>query len=159
MIKYAFYGDKGEERMEKIIKFYPAFDKRNSDPSKNYGIHGVELRMVLKGDQGAVQFVLYTNWNLPNVTEEFLTRPSKDRIDLECRFLPLPADLGYHSPKPMYEGQSIASESCEYLDGKPCYYDGSGLNAERIYKILLYKGSDGVWEELQNFYNELFENQ
>lgn len=39
--------------MERITKFYPAFDKRSSIPGKNYGIHGVELRMILKGNKGA----------------------------------------------------------------------------------------------------------
>ena len=55
--------------MEKIVKFYPAFDRRK-DPKGNYGIHGVDMRMILKGDKGAVQFVLYTNWHLPHVQEE-----------------------------------------------------------------------------------------
>lgn len=34
---------------ERIVEFTPAFDKRSSDPSKDYGIHGVDMRMVLKG--------------------------------------------------------------------------------------------------------------
>ncbi len=152
--------------MEKLIKFYPAFDKRNPEPHKNYGIHGVDLRMILKGDKGAVQFVLYTNWMLPHVTKELDRRTLKEAregvlndISLWCTYHPQPVDLGYHSPVPMYDGQSIASESCEYLDGKPCYYDGSGLNAERIYEVLLREGSDGVWRELEEFYRELFEKE
>lgn len=158
--------------MEKLTTFLPAFDKRNPDPKKNYGIHGVELRMVLKGELGAVQFVLYTNWQLPNVTEE-----SRSEMTPEKYFLyePRPADLGYHSPKPIYEGQlptgvrdvydenyekKIGTEGtptpCVYLDGKPCHYDGSGLNAKGTYNTLLEKGSDGVWKELEDWYVELF---
>ena len=68
------------------------------------------------------------------------------------------SSLGYHSLTPTYEGQSICTESCEYLDGKPCYYDRSGLNAESIYEVLLNEGSDGVWRELEKYYNELFTN-
>ena len=149
--------------MEKIIKFYPAFDKRNPDPHKNYGIHGVDLRMILKGNKGAVQFVLYTNWMLPHVTKEMDIRILKEArqgtlsdISLQCAYHPQPADLGYHSPVPIYEGQNVCSESCEYLDGKPCYYDGSGLNAESIYEVLLKEGSDGVWRELEDFYKNVF---
>lgn len=143
--------------MERIVKFTPAFDKRNPKPSKNYGIHGVDLIMMLKGDKGVVQFVVYTNWHLPHVQEE-LNRKAKgeDEVYISAILNPMPADLGYHSPIPLYEGQSICSESCEYLDGKPCYYDGSGLNAEKIYKILLEKGSDGVWEELEKYYKDVF---
>jgi hypothetical protein len=145
--------------LEKIVKFYPAFDRRN-DPKGNYGIHGVDMRMVLKGDKGVVQFVLYTNWQLPHVQEELNNKAiGQDSIYISAILNPLPADLGYHSPVPQYEGQSIASESCEYLDGKPCYYDGSGLNAERIYEVLLKEGSDGVWRELEDYYNMIFESE
>jgi len=145
--------------MEKIVKFYPAFDRRK-DPKGNYGIHGVDMRMILKGDKGAVQFVLYTNWHLPHVQEELnLKAIGQDSTYISAILNPLPADLGYHSPVPQYEGQSVASESCEYLDGRPCYYDGSGLNAERIYEALLKEGSDGVWRELEDYYNIIFESE
>jgi len=70
-------------------------------------------------------------------------------------FEPLPADLGYHSPNPMYDGQESMG-ACQYLDGKTCYYDGSGLDAEEIYKVLVEKGSDAVWEELEKYYVETF---
>jgi hypothetical protein len=148
--------------MERITKFIPAFDKRNPDPNKNYGIHGVELVMVLKGELGAVQFVLYTNWNLPHVTEELIEKrlqkalpPSTLSIYDFTLFTPQPADLGYHSLIPKYEEQ-VKRDNCPYLDGKPCYYNGSGLNAQRIYDILLYSGSDGVWKELEEFYEQTF---
>ena len=39
--------------VERITKIYPAWDRRDPNPSKNYGIHGAELRMVLKGELGA----------------------------------------------------------------------------------------------------------
>lgn len=166
--------------MEKITTITPAWDKRDPDPKKNYGIHCCDLRMVLKGELGAVQFVLMTGWNLPHITEEF-----KNKREISNLY-PLPADLGYHSPKPMYEGQTRVGETkydfdnpeeivlgeekvkfpsaslvkedlpvCEYI-GKPCYYDGSGLNAERIYKIMLEEGSDGVWKELESYYTRIF---
>lgn len=145
--------------MERIITFEPAYDKRDPNPRKNYGIHGVNLRFVLKGDKGAVQFVIYTNWMLPHVTQELLHKASgKELISryIEFTFLPMPADRGYHSPVPMYEGQSIVSDSCEYLDGKPCYYDGSGLTAEDIYKRLVAEGDSAVWEELESYYKQTF---
>ena len=142
--------------IERITKIYPAWDRRDPNPSKNYGIHGAELRMVLKGELGATQFVLYTNWHLPHVTEELLHRPYKDELDIKVRFLPLPADVGYHSPTPLYEGQAVCSDHCEYLDGKPCYYDGSGLFAEEVYKKLVEGGSDEVWKILEERYMELF---
>lgn len=137
--------------MERLVEFQPAYDKRNPDPDKNYGIHGMDLRFVLKGKKGATQFVIYTNWYLPHVTQEMLRKPIKDRIDLECRFLPMPADVGYHSPVPMYEGQSKASDDCPYTDGE-CYYDGSGLQAEELFIDFLVGGDKAVWERLEQSY-------
>ena len=139
--------------MEKIIQINPAFDKRNPDPSKNYGIHGVDMRFILKGDKGAVQFVLYTNWHLSHVQEELTNKCNSREY---CFLKPMPADLGYHSLKPIYEGQEPMSDSCEYLDGKPCYYDGSGLSAIKIYDILVKEGDKGLWRELEEFYNDIF---
>ena len=168
--------------MERITQFSPAWDRSDPDPKKNQGIHSVELRMVLKGELGAVQFLLYTGWYLKK-NQEHLKKTLPDRLS---DMYPLPADLGYHSPKPMYEGHEAMGSSsfdwdnkeevgtpdnplqlpllkptgtftpCEYLDGKPCYYDGSGLNAERVYGVLLEKGSDGVWKELEEYYVSTF---
>lgn len=134
---------------QKIIEFNPAYDRRNPDPRKNYGVHGVTLRMVLVGELGATQFVLYTNWQLPHVTKEI--EHGKDAYFL---LKPLPADFGYHSHTKMYEWQQV-NENCEYLKG-PCYYDGSGLEAQRVFEVMLQDGSDGVWRELEKYYQEIF---
>jgi hypothetical protein len=134
--------------MERLVTITAAFDKRHANPSKNYGVHGCELRMVLKGELGATQFVLYTGWMLPHVAEEFKAKKYVNE--------PMPADLGYHSPTPMYEGQEQINDSCEYLDGKPCYYDGSGLNAEPAFGVLLEGGSDALWGFLEEYYIERF---
>jgi hypothetical protein len=136
---------------ERIVQMSPAFDKRSSDPKKNYGIHGVDLRMILKGPLGATQFVLYTGWHLPHVTEELWSKNSLDTLRVVMR--PLPADVGYHWHKPQYDGQEPMK--CEYVEGGQCYYDGSGLQAEKVYEILLNEGSDGVWKELEQRYHEL----
>lgn len=120
---------------EKIVEFNPAFDRR----SEGYGIHCVELRMILKKDNKAVHFLLYTGWYLNESNDIF----------------PMPADLGYHSPVETYEEQKPISGECRYIEG-PCYYDGSVLNAEPIFQALKKKGSDGVWEELEKYYISIF---
>lgn len=143
-----------DEVFERITQFDPAYDKR-----PKYGIHGVTLRMVLKGSKGATQFVLYTNWELPKVQAELDAKiiSSPDMVGIRCTYHPLPADLGYHSPVPRYEGQS--EMDCEYTSTGKCFYDGSGLNAERIYNVLVRNGSEAVWKELEKFYHELFESK
>lgn len=164
--------------MKFFLEIQPAFDKRDPDPKKNYGIHGVNLRWVLNGKLGAVQFLLYTNWQLPHVQREFAT----DAKISKYLIAPLPADLGYHSLIPQYSGQQpmgstlidftdmeeVGEEGntvkmpkmkptdsytpCQYLNGEPCFYDGSGLNAERVFGILCEKGEEGLKAELQDSY-------
>lgn len=139
-------------KFKKKISIRPAYDKRNSDPNKNYGIHGSDLLFTLIGDKGAVTFLLYTNWHLPHVVDEFERRPDH----IICR--PLPADIGYHSPYAMYEGQEPREKVCEYI-GVPCYTDGSASYADEFYKELVEKGSKGLWRKMKKYYESRFENK
>jgi hypothetical protein len=131
----------------------PAFDKRSADPKKNYGIHGVEMRMVLKGPLGATQFLLFTNWQLPHITKEHMARWAGDPSMSKTLFLPMPADKGYHWSTPRYEDQKPMT--CDLLPGGQCYYDGSSLNAEQTFDRLLREGDEGVWKDLEEYYHYL----
>lgn len=160
--------------MKKIVEFNAGFDKRDVNPAKNFGIHGLEIRFVLKNYKGAVQFLLFTNWLPANVSpdlkwfEGILPTEVKDPIGpmfvtlLINPFMPafllkpMPADLGYHSPKPLYDDQGQMTDKCKFLNGKPCYYDGSGLNAMKIFNILLNEGEEGVWKELLIYHESIF---
>lgn len=138
---------------EKLIQFLPGFDKRHPDPTKNYGIKGMEIKFVLKGEKGATQFVIYTDWYPTEVQKEYFYK-GLDRKYFSVR--PMGADIGYHSPIPMFEDQKPIIESCEYIDGKPCYYDGSGLAAEKLVPLFLEMGVDVVWNKLEEDYEYYF---
>lgn len=146
--------------MERLIEMSPAWDRRDPDPRKDYGIHGVDMRFVLKGEKGATQFLLYTGWILPETigVSDIMNYPDQLKRHYEGRgYSPLmPADLGYHSLTPMYESQS--SYDCEYVEGGKCYYDGSSLNAYGVFESLLREGSEGVWRELEDYYTSLWES-
>lgn len=209
------------QNLKRIIEVSEAFDKRHRDPKKNFGIHGAGIRMVLKGEKGAVQFLVFSQRHLPHVQEETIERISSEmHLDENClkeirrysgefpkgkeiesliqwqKFLssydfgfndvllkPMPADLGCHSPQPMYEGHepmrhvyknpkfNIGPDGepnvtpgvygdpliCPYLDeDSVCYYSGSGLNAEPVYDILIEKGEEATWEYLTSFYKKNF---
>lgn len=140
----------------RVVEWTPAFDRRHPDPSKNYGIHGVTLRFVLADDEGAVQFVLFTGWQLPHVEAEFETRPCSRLFGkCSCSTLhkPMAADLGYHSKVPHYEGQRSMTGECEWTGGT-CFYDGSGLNAEPVFARFVTEGEAALWEELESFYDD-----
>ena len=139
--------------LERIIKFRPAFDRRHPDPNKNYGVHGVEMKWVLKGAKGAVQFVVFTNWHLPHVTEMLDARLDRTYPHLSCH--PQPSDLGYHSPVPMYADQEPVDSSCEWTGGV-CYYDGSTTNAESVFETLVREGDEACWAVIEKYYQETF---
>jgi len=136
--------------MKKWIEFTAAYDKRSANPKKNYGIHGVDVTFYLKGRKGVVQFQIFTNWYLPHVQEELDAKNFDHKM---CH--PMPADLGYHSKTKRYPKQTVSFDDCRLTGGK-CYYDGSGLNAKPVYEVLLKEGSDGVWRELEKYYEQVF---
>jgi len=150
---------------EKIVEFIPAYDKTNPDPSKNYGIGSVNIRFVFKGDKGAVQFVIGTNWHLPHIQRQFFDKPFP-----YFQLQPMAYDLGYHSDKPIRDYQSdvprkdengedeftTPSRECPYTKSGRCFYDGSTLNAEPIVEVLLSEGHEGVWRELEKYYKDIF---
>ena len=144
--------------MPRRIEFTPAYDKRDPDPQKNYGIHGVEIRWLLEGPRGVIQFVIYTNWHLPEVQLELDLRSlGADLLTLQCSYHPQPADIGYHSYTPLREWQKEPTfESCEYLRGKPCYYDGSSLGARVFFQLLVKEGQEAVWQRMEEYYRKTF---
>jgi len=135
--------------LEHRIEWEAAYDKRDPDPSKNYGIHGVTCRWLVIGPEGAIQFLLYTHWQLPHVEKEQDARLDSEYPHLLCH--PMPADLGYHARTPQYEGQEAIETDCEYIGG-PCYYDGSGLRAHTVFDLLRTEGGEAVWAFLDSEY-------
>jgi len=123
-------------KFKREVVFRPAYDKRD----EGCGVHGAEAVFVLRGPKGVVEFELYTNWMLPHVGGE-LRKPD-------------PAYLRYHSRKPL--GSDLVSDSCEYLGGKPCYWGSTALGSELFFDALVEKGSEGVWEKLEEYYREVF---
>jgi hypothetical protein len=141
------------DEFRREVVFTPAFDKRHADDGRNYGIHGVDLRFHLIGEHGATHFVVFTNWQLPEITKELDIRPIDRRFPhLSCH--PSPADIGYHRLTPSYEGQEPLLDSCDLLGGKPCYSDGSGLMAREVFEKLIREGDAAVWRELEEWYRE-----
>lgn len=128
---------------ERIVTFMAGYICPVIGP-RSHGRHGLDALFLLRNQQGAVQFSLMTGWT-PDCLESH-----DNRI-----FRPFPADLGYHSPKPQYEGQSLMDANCRWLEG-PCYYDGSSLNADGVFNILVQQGEEAMWRRLEEYHNSLF---
>lgn len=141
---------------ERIVRVSPAWDKRDPDPKKDYGVGACKITFVLKGAKGAVQFVIGTDWYLPHTQ-----RKDRDwQHDYNTRFdkiAPTGWDVGYHSPVPMYEDQTKMGDDCEYVHGGTCYYDGSSLRADEWVPKFLEGGTDWLWPALEQEYAARFE--
>lgn len=131
------------------ISFQPAYDKRSATPSKNYGVHGVDLRFTLKGAEDGVAFCVFTNWMLPHVQAETDARP----VTPDHTFLfhkPQPASVDGHWRISQYEGQTPTT-GCD-ITGGDCYCNGSGLLAEDLFNLLVAEGEEAVWKKLEEIY-------
>src|SRR3954469_667919 len=110
-----------QKHFERITQVRLPFDMRSDKPEENYGIHGLDIWFVLKGPNGAVQFMVNFGVYLPSVTH---VTPGEIHG----------FDVGYHAPTPQYEEQTECE--CEHLPGGKCYYDGSGLRAEEWVRLI-----------------------
>mgnify|MGYP000471754786 CR=1 FL=1 len=93
---------------------------------------------VVKGGR-AVVFTLDTGWRLS---------PHKSTS-------PYPLDLGYHSPVPLQREGEVNFRKCDWTGGQ-CYYDGSGLEAQEVYQLLVTQGLDAMWQRLEDVWHEVF---
>ena len=129
---------------KRIMQFSMPFDRRDLDPSKNYGIHGMENYYILEKDKKAVQFVVYLPVYLDHVAEELHSQKV------------IAADVVYHSSVPMYEGQSSMGEC--HIIGCECFYDGSGLYAEEVWQEWQKTGDwEWIWSKLEEIWHSRFE--
>lgn len=150
-----------KKSLERITVITPAYDKRDPDPNKNYGIGASKIVMVLKGDRGAVHFVFSTGMYLEKTMQELaakgeLTPSQMENGEYFILNTPNGYDVGYHAPTPQFEGQTISRENCEYI-GAPCYCDGSSLLSDEWMEILLSEGSEKIWQMLEDEYKDRFD--
>jgi hypothetical protein len=129
------------------VQITPPYDKRHKNPSKNYGIGGMMLRMMVVKNKSAIQFVAYLPVYLPHVVNELSENGHN--------FKGAGFDVGYHSPTPQYAEQKPIEDNCPATGGV-CYYDGSSLQAEPVYEVFLQDGMDAVWPILESRWREMF---
>lgn len=99
--------------MERITRFRPAYDKRNpNDPKKDYGIHCMEIWMVVKGQEGAVHFGFMTGMYLASTMDEYLKTGRANATKLSSGNWyyfnkPMGIDVGYHAKVSQYDDQEV----------------------------------------------------
>ena len=115
---------------------------------RNHGVGSVRMTFLLIGPSGAVQWMIDTGWYTRS------TSPLPSGLGIAP---PGAWDLGYHSLTPGYEGQSTMGP-CDWLGGKPCFYDGSGLRAMVPMPDFLTH-PDTIWSVLEAEYTALFDKK
>lgn len=124
---------------ERWLTARAAYDLRDPNPSKNYGIHGMEFTFGVRRGNLCVTWTLMPDWYLPHV------RCEVDRRQKRSLFGGL-GSIDYHSPTQFYEGQEPI-QGCEYTGGD-CYCDGSGLGARDLFDKWT-ANPDVMWQELE----------
>ena len=137
--------------MEESVQFELGYNCPRRDPGQ-HGVHGMGISWYLRGPAGGAQFRVYTNW-IPGLLSPGHGLPplgmSFPRRDYE--HYPVGSDVGYHARRPQYEGQEPIHDNCPIIGG-PCYYDGSGMRAERLAHRFIEEGEEVIWAELESVY-------
>jgi len=155
-------------KKEKLVREFnsrAAFDKRDPDPKKNYGIHGCDLWFAVKGKKGAAVFMMNSGWFLPETIREY-HKKGQNLFVFENKFAkdglsvmyPMSVDIGIHSKKNIFYGEIVKAhgkKSCNFTGGK-CFYDGSAISSEKFMNILISEGSEKMWAALEKYYHDAF---
>lgn len=150
---------KKSTKFERIIRTRPPYDKRDSNPCKNYGIGSLRLFFILKGGKGAVQIVLGSKLYLVKQFMEWQMKGEKYPFNdgeecLSCW------DVGYHSWKPIQDWQDKSNfMECDIAPKGKCWYDGSSLRGEvdKVVENYLEHGDEWIWKYLEKEYKSIFE--
>jgi hypothetical protein len=121
----------------------PAFDKRDPDPKKNYGIHGAELHFGVSRGEVTVVLRWMTPFHLPEVraylNNHYLGR---DRL-----FDGL-GGIDYHASVPLYEG-AYKQQNCMYTGGD-CYGDRTATGAGELFDKAVADPEE-IWKTLDSW--------
>jgi len=127
---------------ERTIVIKPGFDNAA-------GFHGCEMIFILRGPQGLTTFACFTDW-FPKTTQEATSKGLGIRR-LANGVQPTPLEFAFHSPKPLDTVRNNKRTDCPYIEGE-CYSSYSPQTAEYLRDVLLVRGSEGVWSELEQRY-------
>lgn len=138
-----------ELSLKRSIKVYPAFDKRNPDSKKNYGVGSATVQFAVVGKEGVVSYSVFSGWYLPHIEKEWKTNGTFSRGVRH-----MSAGCNYHSRVPQYEGHTPI-KNCTLLDGDACYCDGTSITND-LWLVLLEGGDEELFDELEIRYNQHF---
>lgn len=129
-------------------KFYinPAYDYilNPTEERKGCGRHCCDMVLGVKGDKGGVSYEMTTGWYLKETEKELGSKLFGNRY----------GKLIIHHKKENDDTVSYRC-NCDYTDGE-CYFEITGLRDDLL-AILISKGSESLYEELEKIYHNRFE--
>lgn len=133
---------------ERYIHIEAGWDKRDPNPSKNYGVSGGRMTFFERRGSKIIQ----CNFLLDNYPTEELRLTNRDR---KYDTYPICDGLGTHYKfKKDASEWAYKNEECLVTGGK-CYFEaGSALYGEIVRERFLKEGSDGVWDEIDKEFRE-----
>lgn len=144
---------KPKTKFKRVVQFRPAFDKRDPNPAKNYGIGGVRIFFTLKGPKGGITWEVLTPMFLPKTHKETCAKHAQAGETLEILYRGMGGPISYHRLKPTFKGQEKGGP-CTVTGKKFCYSDCGFIAGGDLYDVFLEKGEDAVWEEMEKWYKE-----
>jgi len=159
--------------MEHKILFFPAFDRTDPDPKKNYGVGDLNIKFLVIGNKGIVEFDLSTNWYFDYVMDgrvewiKDLVRQGKENFLIKHVLSPYLLDVCYYSPIELSEDDCYFENGLNYLEDKSLVYYGYKYIIENefedkiwttdyVLKLLIEQGDMAVWNYLEKYYHEIF---
>lgn len=133
------------------VSFAAAYDQRDPNPLKNYGIHGVHITFLVSRDGEGLTFGVSTNWRLPHVQAETDAIPGPD-WDPHFHYRPTGFDVCMHRKTPAYEGQTPV-KSCT-ITGGACYGDGSALLGDSFLQTLIEGGDEALFARMEKQFED-----
>lgn len=133
------------DAFERRMYLTAAWDRRDPDPRKNYGVHGVDLHFALIGPLGAVSWRLMTPWVLPQVAEWWATLPAP--------VLYTPTADGVYWHRQVDGLETAGAQPCNFFGACVAEQIGS-ISREDVLEALIAQGDAGVWAVLERTYHE-----
>lgn len=142
------------------VHFEPGYNHLDETGPKARGQHGMGIRFILVGPEGAVTLLMNTGWVPPHPdhaitprkyeTIEPLVHPNPRSWDL----YPTGSHIGFHwATDPDVYTSSIGPSRCQYLGpGKECWFDAGYGMSDPVVGELIKKGDAAVWRALLGYY-------
>lgn len=109
----------------------------------------VVLDMVVRGPSGLIVFTVHAGWTLAPF-------PTGARLLTASSGGPLARSITVHREieAGMGHTEMMLCDRCEYLDGRPCYYDAGYVASEQAAQLLIEHGPTPMWGYLYDWYRE-----